>query len=62
MRELVLIDSLSEHACGQPSIQRWEVLEPITGRWSWMRVFGCCDQVVVDVEVDEDKVEVQRAA
>ena len=62
MRELVLIDSVSEHACGQASIQRWEVLEPITGRWSWMRVFGCCNQVVFDLESDEGDLEVQRAA
>ena len=62
MRELVQIDSISEHACGQPSILRWEVLEPITGRWSWMRVFGCCDQVVVDLEADDTDHEVKRAA
>jgi len=62
MRELHQIDSVSEHACGQPSIQRWEVLEPITGRWSWMRVFGCCDQVVVDLDGDEGELKVKRAA
>jgi hypothetical protein len=64
MRELVQIDSISEHACGQPSIQRWEVLEPITGRWSWMRVFGCCDQIVVDIDASDadGDLEVQRAA
>ena len=66
MRELVLIDSLSEHACRQPSIQRWEVLEPIAGRWSWMRVFGCCDQVVFDLveasDTAESEVQVKRAA
>ena len=62
MRELVLIDSVSEHACGQASIQRWEVLEPITGRWSWMRVFGCCNQVIFEVEADAGDIEVKRAA
>jgi hypothetical protein len=60
MRELVQIDSIGEHACGQPSIQRWEVLEPITGRWSWVRVYGCCDQVVVDLDAGDE--EVKRAA
>jgi hypothetical protein len=61
MRELVEIDAYAEHACGQPSVERWQVLEPITGRWTWMRVFGCCNQVVVDAEDDED-LQAQRAA
>jgi hypothetical protein len=57
----VEIDAYAEHACGQPSVERWQVLEPITGRWTWMRVFGCCNQVVVDAEDDED-LQAQRAA
>ena len=64
MREFVQIDSLNEHACGQPSIERWHVLEPVSGRWSWMRVFGCCNQVVVE-PADEGAVvqnEVKKAA
>src|SRR6266852_9357180 len=32
MRELVQIDSPSEHACGQPSIERLDVLEPVSMR------------------------------
>ena len=63
MRELVQIDTLTEHACGQPSIERWQVLEPVTGRWSWMRVFGCCDQVMVEAGEEEDQPRtVKRAA
>lgn len=62
MRELVQIESVSEHGCGQPTIERWEVLEPISGRWSWMRVFGCCDQVVVDLAAKDEDLEVKRAA
>lgn len=63
MREFVQIDSLSEHACGQPSIERWHVLEPVSGRWSWMRVFGCCDQVMVEAnDAQQDDELVQRAA
>ena len=63
MRELVQIASLSEHACGQPSIERWHVFEPVSGRWSWMRVFRCCDQVITDI-ADEDgsTIEVKKAA
>jgi hypothetical protein len=60
MRELRELDSHTEHACGQPSVERWQVLEPLTGRWTWMRVFGCCNQVVVDAE-DDDR-EAKRAA
>jgi hypothetical protein len=48
MRELIQIESPSEHACERPTIERWEVLEPIGGRWSWMTVFGCCHQVAVE--------------
>jgi hypothetical protein len=63
MRELVQIDSASEHACGQPSIERWEVLEPVSGRWSWIRVFGCCNQVVVEIKDEEqEQPRVRRAA
>ncbi|MBV9323403.1 MAG: hypothetical protein JO352_06410 [Chloroflexi bacterium] len=64
MRELVQIDSLTEHGCGQPSIERWQVLEPVSGRWSWIRVFGCCNQVIVEADADDDnaKVSVKKAA
>jgi len=63
MRELVQIASLTEHACGQPSIERWHVFEPVSGRWSWMRVFGCCDQVITDISDDEtEDSQVKKAA
>ena len=63
MREFVQIDSASDHACGQPSVERWHVLEPVSERWSWVRVFGCCKQVVFEpVEEDKDKTRVKRAA
>jgi hypothetical protein len=63
MRELVQIESLSEHACGQPTIERWHVLEPVSGRWSWFRVFGCCDQVVVEPpDEEQQQPRVRRAA
>src|SRR5579859_1778184 len=63
MRELVQIDSPSEHACGQPSIERLQVLEPVSGRWSWIRVFGCCNVVAVEPldDAQEQKV-IKRAA
>lgn len=64
MRELVQIGSVTEHACGQPTIERWNVLEPVSGRWSWMRVFGCCNQVLVELADDEQEQprDVKRAA
>jgi len=63
MRELVQIDSPSEHACGQPSIERLHVLEPVSGRWSWVRLFGCCNQVIFEpVEEEQTKTRVKRAA
>jgi hypothetical protein len=63
MRELVLINSSSEHACGQPSIERWQVLEPVSGRWSWMRVYGCCEQVAVEpADQDTETKPIRRAA
>jgi hypothetical protein len=55
MRELVQIDSPSEHACGQPSTERLHVLEPVSGRWSWIRVFGCCNLVAVEPLDDQDQ-------
>jgi hypothetical protein len=64
MREVVLIASSSEHACGQPSIERWHVFEPISGRWSWIRVFSCCKQVFVEAEERDEERErkIKRAA
>ncbi|MBV9172996.1 MAG: hypothetical protein JOZ81_23280 [Chloroflexi bacterium] len=62
MRELVQIESPAEHACGQqPTVQRWEVLEPIAGRWSWMTVFHCCGQVAVEA-AEENEKQVRKAA
>jgi hypothetical protein len=34
------------------------VLEPVSGRWSWIRVFGCCN--VMAVEPIEDGEELQQ--
>ena len=64
MRELIQIESASEHQCAQPSIERWQVLEPIFGRWSWMTVFNCCDHVAIEALSDEeqDTVQIKRAA
>ena len=63
MREIIQIESLSEHACGQPTIERWHVLEPVSGRWSWFRVFGCCNQVVVEAaDQEQEQPRVRRAA
>jgi hypothetical protein len=63
MRELVQIDSSAEHACGQPSIERWQVLEPVSGRWSWMRVFSCCEQVAFEpIDEEHKETRVPRAA
>ena len=60
MRELIQIESPSEHSCEQPSIERWQVLEPMYGRWSWMTVFNCCNQLVVEPLPEEDRI--KRAA
>ena len=63
MRELVQIDSPSEHACGQPSIERLHVLEPVSMRWSWVRVFGCCNQVAFEpVDDEQEHTDIKRAA
>jgi len=62
MRELVQIDSPSEHACGRPSTERLQVLEPVSGRWSWMRVYGCCNVVAVEPIDDDADISIKRAA
>ncbi len=61
MRELVQIDSVTEHACGQVSNVRWHVLEPVSGHWSWIRVFDCCNQVVIEAADEESSSEGSRA-
>ena len=70
MQELTEIDSPAEHTCPAPSVERWNVLEPISGRWSWLTVFGCCHRVVKDKEPvsagdagpGDDALEEKRAA
>ena len=64
MRELIQIESASEHHCEQPSIERWQVLEPINGRWEWMTVFNCCDHVAIEALPDEEQgsTRIKRAA
>jgi len=64
MRELIQIESASEHDCTQPSIERWQVLEPIHGRWSWMTVFNCCDHVTIEAlsAEEQDSSRIKRAA
>ena len=59
MRELIQIDSPAEHACTVPSSERWNVLEPVSGRWSWLVVFGCCSRVAEEPEADD---EIEQAA
>ncbi|HYY90099.1 MAG TPA: hypothetical protein VFA49_14975 [Chloroflexota bacterium] len=62
MRELTQIDSPAEHECTTPSVERWNVLEPVSGRWSWLTVFGCCARVAVDANDDEPSEDVRKAA
>jgi hypothetical protein len=70
MRELTQIDSLAEHDCAEPLDQseRWNVLEPVSGRWSWLVIFPCCGQVAEEADATEDglgpaaEADIQRAA
>lgn len=62
MQELIQIDSPAEHACGQPAVQRWEVLEPIKGRWSSMTVFQCCKVVAIEPLADDEQDQAIRRA
>jgi hypothetical protein len=52
MQELTELDSTADHTCDTPSIERWNVLEPITGRWSWLTVFRCCHRVAKEPAED----------
>lgn len=45
MQELTQIDAPSAHRCEAPSFERWQVLEPVTGHWSWLTIYRCCSQV-----------------
>jgi hypothetical protein len=64
MRELIQIESASDHDCAQPSIERWQVLEPMHGRWSWMTVFNCCNHVAIEALPDQEQggAPIKRAA
>ncbi len=46
MRELIEIDSSATHECSAPQVERWHVLEPISGRWLWLKVYACCGQIL----------------
>jgi hypothetical protein len=62
MRELTQIDSPAEHDCTGPAdqAQRWNILEPVSGRWSWLVVFPCCGRVAE--QADEADAQIQQAA
>ena len=64
MHELIELDAPNDHACATPVIERWNVLEPISGRWSWLSVYRCCSQVVAEPAEGgaADGDEVQQAA
>jgi hypothetical protein len=63
MRELTQIDSPTEHECSTPSVERWNVFEPISGQWSWLVVYACCARVVVEPDVESEAEEdIQQAA
>ena len=55
MRELTQIDSPAEHDCANPldQAERWSVLEPVSGRWFWLVVFGCCGRVAEEPEEED---------
>jgi hypothetical protein len=55
MRELTQIDSPAEHDCAAPpdEAERWNVLEPVSGRWFWLLVYGCCGRVAEEPEEEE---------
>jgi hypothetical protein len=63
MRELIQIESSSEHACSKPSVERRQVLEPLSGRWSWMTVFNCCSKLTLEIISEPDQAaKIKRAA
>ena len=57
MRELTQIDSPAEHDCAAPldGAERWNVLEPVSGRWFWLLVVVCCGRVAEEPEEEELK-------
>jgi hypothetical protein len=59
MHELTEIAEHSVHQCVSPRLERWHILAPVTGRWSWLAVYRCCNQVIEEDEADE---ELQQAA
>jgi hypothetical protein len=61
MRELTQIESPAEHDCAAPvDRERWNVLEPVSGRWFWLLVYSCCGRVAEEAELDDE--EIQKAA
>lgn len=62
MQELTEIESPVAHACAQPRIERWNVLEPVTGRWSWMTAYLCCDLVSEDAALAPTELHAEEPA
>ena len=62
MRELTQIDSVDEHDCDEPQIERWNVLEPVSGHWSWLTVFRCCARVSAELSDEDSADDIQKAA
>lgn len=49
MQELTEIESTAAHTCAKPRTERWNVLEPVTGRWSWLTIHLCCNLLAEEV-------------
>ncbi len=61
MRELVEIEAAASHSCGSPKVERWHVLEPMSGRWIWLKVYACCHLVFQEPSVVDESQELAEA-
>ncbi len=64
MHELTEIETSASHSCKSPHVERWHVLEPVSGRWLWLKVYACCSLVYEEPSVAEadEAIEVRKAA
>ena len=64
MQELAELTSLAGHKCATPRIERWEVYEPVSHRWSTLTLFLCCSQAYDErpASADQHAPQVRKAA
>ncbi len=61
MREFTELQTLSDHACGNPHVEHLEVYEPIAMQTCWLTIFRCCSRIFSEAYTPIERLPALRA-